>query len=561
MIDIDNKEFEERADYIDEDDLLNWTVENDFFLEIKKKLIERGAKLIVGPRGTGKTHQFRHTYLNCLNDKDLPIAIYVSFGKYYHLEPLLFNSANAISVFHTWVLAKIIVEVITISEKFKVDISKVIESYNLEKNSLLSFIEKAEKNTPLSESESLILDVSIQRTIELIEILTEKLKRKRAILLLDDAALTLTPDYMVEFFDVFRSLKTQHISPKASVYPGTTQYGPRFHIGQDAEEVLAWLNVEDDSFSSFMDTLLEKRFTQLQLNNKEIIDLLKYASFGIPRAFITLVRNFQQNKGKTNQQKFNSVITNQRDLLRKEYQSLALKLPQYSTIIRTGLEFFDNIVRDIVDANKDNPNEKKTHFGILEENVTLRANRMIRFLIEAGFLYELSPLHDGPQRIFHRYIPHYLFLIQSRAFSRTKGFNPSDTIEFIQKKTDKRPVRKQLKTMLSIKQIEGIKLNLPPCTNCGTERLSEEQKFCHNCGAPLVGHSAFEASLKITIDELPIPEWQIQSIKDYTNISTIEDIVMSQSPSAELKKAKYIGDKRSFKIYQLVTEILEEFLA
>jgi hypothetical protein len=214
-----------------------------------------------------------------------------------------------------------------------------------------------------------------------------------------------------------------------------------------------------------------------------------------------------------------------------------------------------------VDANKDNPNEKKTHFGILEENVTLRANRMIRFLIEAGFLYELSPLHDGPQRIFHRYIPHYLFLIQSRAFSRTKGFNPSDTIEFIQKKTDKRPVRKQLKTMLSIKQIEGIKLNLPPCTNCGTERLSEEQKFCHNCGAPLVGHSAFEASLKITIDELPIPEWQIQSIKDYTNISTIEDIVMSQSPSAELKKAKYIGDKRSFKIYQLVTEILEEFLA
>ncbi|MFA6059189.1 MAG: hypothetical protein WC756_13375 [Taibaiella sp.] len=561
MIDIENNEFEERADYIDEVDLLAWTVENDFFLSIQRKLIERGAKLIVGPRGTGKTHQFRHTYLKCLDDKELPIAFYVSFGKYYHLEPLLFNSANAINVFHTWVLAKIIIEVTDVAKKFDLDVFPILQTLNLTVEEINLYIEKAERNSPLLGSESVLNTISIQRTIEIIEIVTEKLKRKRAILLLDDAALTLTPDYLVEFFDVFRSLKTQHISPKASVYPGTTQYGPRFHVGQDAEEVVAWLNVEDESYSAFMDTLLEKRLQQVQLNNREIIDLLKYSSFGIPRAFITLVRAFQQNTGKTNQQKFNGVVTNQRDLLRKEYLSLALKLPQYSTIIKTGLDFFDVIVKNIVEANRDNPAEKKTHFGILEEAFTLRANRMIKFLIEAGFLYELSPLHDGPQRIFQRFIPHYLFLIQARAFSHTKGFSPGDILEFIQRKTDKRPIRKQFKSILNLQQIDGIKLNLPPCSNCGTERLSEDQKFCHSCGAPLVGHSAFEASLKITIEELPLPEWQIQSIKDYTNISTIEDILMSQSPSTELKKAKYIGDKRSFKIYKLVTDLLEEFLA
>jgi hypothetical protein len=561
MIDIDNKEFEERADYIDDSDLLNWTVDNDFFLSIQKKLIERGAKLIVGPRGTGKTHQFRHTFLSCLNDKELPLAIYVSFGKYYHLEPLLFKSANAISVFHAWVLAKIIVECIDIANRLDVDFLSVLESNNLQTDRLLSFIERAERNIPLSESESVISEISIQKTIDLIDVLTEKLKRKRAILLLDDAALTLTPDYMVEFFDVFRSLKTHHISPKASVYPGTTQYGPRFHIGQDAEEVLAWLNVEDESYSFFMDSLLEKRFSQLSLSNKEVIDILKYASFGIPRAFITLVRNFQQDRGRTNQLKFNSVITNQRDLLRKEYQSLALKLPQYSTIIRTGLEFFENIISLIIDANKDNPTEKRTQFGILEEIEMHRSNRMIKFLIEAGFLYELSPLHDGPERIFQRFVPHYLFLIHARAFSRTKGFNPKDILDFIQKKTDKRPVRKQLKTMLDANKIINIRLNLPPCSKCGTERLSEEQKFCHNCGNPLVGHSAFEASLKIKIEDLPIPDWQIKSIKVNTSLSTIEDIIMAQSPATELKKAKYIGNKRSTKIYEIVMEILEEFLA
>jgi hypothetical protein len=561
MINIDNKEFEERADYIDDSDLLNWTVNNDFFQSIQRKLIERGAKLIVGPRGTGKTHQFRHTYLSCLNDKEQPLAIYVSFGKYYHLEPLLFKSANAISIFHAWVLAKIIVECIGIAEKLNIDFSGVLQSKNLESDNLLSFIEQAERNLPFAETDDVLSNISIQKTIDLINTLAEKLKRKRAILLLDDAALTLTPDYMVEFFDVFRSLKTHNISPKASVYPGTTHYGPRFHIGQDAEEVLAWLNAEDESYSYFMDSLLEKRFSQLQLGNREIIDLLKYSSFGIPRAFITLVRNFQQDRGRTTQQRFNSVIANQRELLRKEYQSLALKLPQYTTIIRTGLEFFENIISNLVEANKGNPIEKKTQFGILEENDMYRSNRMIKFLIEAGFLYELSPLNDGPDRIFKRFIPHYLFLIQARVFSRTKGFNPKDILDFIQKKTDKRPIRKQLKTMLDANKIENIKLNLPPCSKCGTERLSEEQKFCHNCGTPLVGHSAFEATLKIRIEDLPIPDWQIQSILKNTNLATIEDILMSQSPAAELKKAWYIGKKRSSKIYEIVTELLDEFLA
>ena len=87
----------------------------------------------------------------------------------------------------------------------------------------------------------LISKLSIQRITTIIDELLKHSKRKRCILLLDDAALTLTPDYMVEFFDVFRSLKTQNISPKASVYPDTTQYGPRFHIGQDAEEVIFFL--------------------------------------------------------------------------------------------------------------------------------------------------------------------------------------------------------------------------------------------------------------------------------------------------------------------------------
>ena len=50
---------EERADHLKLSELEKITVKADFFKRISHKLMQRGAKLIVGPRGTGKTHQMR----------------------------------------------------------------------------------------------------------------------------------------------------------------------------------------------------------------------------------------------------------------------------------------------------------------------------------------------------------------------------------------------------------------------------------------------------------------------------------------------------------------------
>ncbi|CAM1359632.1 conserved hypothetical protein [Tenacibaculum litoreum] len=558
--DNDNKEFEERADYIDINNLINWTVDTPFYQKIQKKIIERGAKLIVGPRGTGKTHQFRYAYFNCLNSNTKPLPLYISFGKYYHLEPLLFKSANAITVFHTWILAKICLAVIDTSDALKNDISEIFSERDIELSEIKDFIENAERNLINTSNDQLISKISIQFVINLIENLIKKSKRKRCILLLDDAALTLTPDYMIEFFDVFRSLKTQYISPKASVYPGTTQYGPRFHIGQDAEEVLAWLNVEDENYSSFMSEILHKRLNISDLNN-DIVELFKYASFGIPRAFITLLRAFIHSNGKTTQQKFNKVIENQKNLLEKEYLSLALKLPQYKSIIRIGYDFYENVISLVEEANKHNPSEKKIHIGILQDKSTPKTSRMIKFLVEAGLLYQIQSLSDGPDRIFDRYIPHYLFLLNAKVFTHTKGFNPKSMLDSISKKTDKRPIRKQYNTVLDKNVIENLKLDLPSCNNCGTERISEDQKFCHNCGAPLIGQSTFETTLKTKITDLPLPKWQIDVILRDTNLKTIEDIYSSQNLAKDLKNAKGIGKVRTTNIDKLVKELIDEFLA
>lgn len=558
-IDIDNKEFEERADYIDFNDLINWTVETSFFDKIQKKIIERGAKLIVGPRGTGKTHQFRHAYAKCITDNSKPLPLYISFGKYYHLEPLLFKSANALNVFHTWILAKISNEILEVASELGIDFIKYFSEYKIEKKDISDFIQNAEKNLINSSNDELISKLSIQLIISLIEELLKLSKRKRSILLLDDAALTLTPDYMVEFFDVFRSLKTQTISPKASVYPGTTQYGPRFHIGQDAEEVLAWLNVEDENYSNFMSEILIKRLNIKDIN-QEIVEIFKFSSFGIPRAFITLLRAYIQTESKTNQQKFNKVIETQKNLLEKEYLSIALKLPQYKSIIKIGLEFYYKIINEVFEANKSNPEEKKTHIGILQDDLVFKSSRMIKFLVEAGLLYELQSVSNGPDVSYNRYIPHYLFLINAKVFTHTKGFNPKSMLDSINKKNEKRSIRKKLNTILTQEQIDKLKLDLPSCSQCGIPRLSEEQKFCHNCGNPLIGQSTFEATLKIKIKDLPLPQWQIDVILKNTDLKNIEDIYSSQNLAKDLKHAKGIGKVRTTNIDKIVKELLDEFL-
>lgn len=556
---IDNKEFEERADYIEINDLINWTVDTPFYQNIQKKIIERGAKLIVGPRGTGKTHQFRHAYYTCLNDSSKPLPLYISFGKYYHLEPLLFKSANALNVFHAWILAKICIEIIDVSKNVGVSITSSLSVKSITDKELLEFIENAERNLINSTNDEVILKLSIQYITSLIEEILIKSNRKRCILLLDDAALTLTPDYMIEFFDVFRSLKTQNISPKASVYPGTTQYGPRFHIGQDAEEVLAWLNVEDENYSYFMSEILQKRLSIIEINS-EIIEIFKYASFGIPRAFITLLRAFIQSTGKTTQQNFNKVIENQKNLLEKEYLSLALKLPQYKSIIKTGYDFYDKVINEIEEANKANPLEKKVHVGLLQDESMYKSSRMIKFLIEAGLLYQIQALSDGQDRTFNRYIPHYLFLLNAKVFTHTKGFNIKSMLESITKKTDKRPIRKQLSTLLTQNQIDNLKLDLPACNKCGTERLSEDQKFCHQCGNVLIGQSTFENTLKTKIKDLPLPKWQIEAILKDTELKTIEDIYSSQNLAKDLKNAKGIGKVRTTNIDRIVKDLIQEFL-
>ena len=124
-------EFEERADQLTLETIDATLSDGQIFRSARKKLLATGAKLLVGPRGTGKTHLMRYTYIQAMRDKALPLALYANFSRYLNLEPLLRKSPDAIQRFHSWVIAKIILSVFDLVHDKKESVDFLISKNQL----------------------------------------------------------------------------------------------------------------------------------------------------------------------------------------------------------------------------------------------------------------------------------------------------------------------------------------------------------------------------------------------------------------------------------------------
>ena len=76
---------------------------------------------------------------------------------------------------------------------------------------------------------------------------------------------------------------------------------------------------------------------------------------------------------------------------------------------------------------------------------------------------------------------HLLFLLQNRTFSAGRGFNVESTVAKLQLQNEKHPLRRNVTSILDKETIDSLHLDSLPCQNCGTQRIDENQRFCHNC--------------------------------------------------------------------------------
>lgn len=550
------EEFEERADHLPEEDLAAFTAKSDFFNTIHKALVSRGTKLIAGPRGSGKTHLMRFTYISCKDDKRLPLCLYVSFNRYLRLEPFLTKKADAIDLFHTWVLSRILLSLVDWIKDVQEGASEDTIAYlvGAKQDSLERSISSLERGSPADLIDQ--NDISLSKVIEAIQRTASYCGRKRSVVLFDDAALTLTPEYMQELFDVIRSIKTPAISPKASVYPGTTEYGPRFHVNHEADLLSVWLPISSPDYSSVMGEIAKNRAHDISSIPPDVVEYIKYASFGIPRAFLVMLREFNRRDFKTSQQGINKIIQDQNKWRSSEYSSLSIKVPKFQSLIEIGDELINKLVSELKKSNHDLRDKNEVQFNIgLSEIERPLEKRMLSLLVEAGMLYEHSSVSHGEDRKYQRFTPHLSILIERKVFP---GNSIRSTVEFLSRKPAKHPIRRTLDKLIGA---DGLKLDISPCSKCDTPRLNESQKFCHHCGAALVDESTFERCMSLDLKEVThLTNWQKEKVKEL-KIKKIGDFLALQDPGTELRKLHRIGSKRASDIIGGVDFYVDEFLS
>ncbi|WP_343741695.1 zinc ribbon domain-containing protein [Herbaspirillum huttiense] len=564
--------YEERAEHLGQSIIEGATTLTSDTEEWISALTGAGSKLLVGPRGCGKTHLMRFAFLKCLNKKELPFAVYTNLNRYYRLEPMLRRRPDAMAMFYYWALSNIFVGISQAAKQFALTasvndglISNLLEFDSADVAQIIATLEQGRPLSP--EQDSVAARLSIDKLKAILVSLAEVLGRKRIVLFLDDAALTLTPEYLTHFFDIYRALKATRIALKASVYPGTTEYGPSFHAAHEAESIIVWKSVTDANYLDFMLDIGNKRFPDLLAIPEETRALLAFAAFGVPRAFMTLVRAYLKNVSKlaTPQAAFNRTIEEFVNERKSEYLTLKDKMPQFSSIVEAGLRVFERASDDITHANQAliDGSTKQLLLGIDPGSVSGQpyVERMLRLLEEVGLIYKLDRVSHG-DREYLRYVVHLGALQFRRAFSRRGAFSPRFSIDMLQRPDEKHPVRRSVSTLLDANTVAALGLNLPNCRTCDAKRV-EGAKYCFNCGEKLTDESTYDRMMLTPLIDVPgLTKWQKEKLGAWGSVPrTVGEFIALQDPGTTLRAIPHVGKKRARTIIDAVEAFLDEYLS
>jgi hypothetical protein len=563
---------QQRADYIPLEDLLGETAQaGALFHLVTTELTNRALRTIVGPRGCGKTHMMRYAWLTCRDNKNKPFAIFASFQRYFRLEPLLSSNVGASHLFHSWVLARILLSAKESCDAWvpKLNIaSDVLESQGYPAESLLTLATKLERNQTVDGEWATFSDsLSIDRTKIVIDRICEAAGRKFTALLLDDAAMSLTPDYLVEFLDIVRSLKSTTIAPKVSVYPGTTEMSPRFHEGQDAVSISAWISVEDTDYEAIMLEIASVRVKDLNRIPEDVQALLRFAAFGIPRAYLTMLEDYLRGGFRTAQQGVNRIINDHLAARLGEYRTLGKKIPKLAILIASGEKLLHEIAKELKAYNRTLllRHERGITYGLRTDEKVALLDRTLKLLIEAGLIFNDGEVkHGSPMRIYHKYIPHSALLLNIGAFTGEEGSGSiKQNLVAIRHRPTKHPLRKSLASIMGEDFVNSLNLALPRCAYCHVQRMTDNQRFCHNCGQQLVDVSAFNQCLDTPITGVPgLTEWQRSQIaENLPFFQTIRDYLAKQDPAAELLTVSGFGKRRTARIVDVLNSYVDDFLS
>ena len=559
--------FVEQAEYIDASLFTQWLVQHPNEDEILRKLKASGAKLLTGPRGTGKTTLMLRARNQMVRPGSDALPVYVNFKTSLRLEPLYRSSGNASFWFKQWLLLRTAAGVAEATEQFQMPFPW--QSLKLPGRGVAQRAIEALQSGSVELAAGLIPEpLTTQALIDVVRSSLGALGRARAVLLFDDAAHAFSSEQQRDFFDFFREVKSPFVSPKAAIYPGVTDFSPSFHVGHDAEEVNVWLDPSESNYLSFMESLLEKRlpprmFTRLRAD-QDALNVLALAAFGVPRNFLNMIRDVIGDTASPEDRQSQS-IPRQRILKAvgacgttslQVFKSLKKKLPVYARFIEAG----EDVLRRATGAVKDynaTTTKAATVTLALSHPVPPEVRTLFSFLQYAGLVRPRGDLKRGEKGTFWLLDIHYALLVDANAVVAKKSVGLSELAERLAKRDAHAFVRVTSAKLLGASDIAAaLPLMLPPCNVCQTERATPTAKFCLNCGAPLTVSSTFETAVLQDLAVLPLTPNRVRSIKQHSAIKTVKDILLDKDHT-ELLRVHMVGPVWATRISRYAEEFVE----
>jgi hypothetical protein len=554
-----DENFVEQAEYISEGKLLEISADHPDEDSIVRRLSVGGAKLLVGPRGCGKTTLMRKSYFRLLrSDIATTLPVYVNFKLSLKLEPLYANTPNAAFWFKMWLNLKIyegLHQSVEESGKY------VLPTNFPTRTEITSYLYSIESGRLIAEAEPERftvngLSASVRDVLGLNGLV-------RCVLLLDDAAHAFSPSQQEDFFEFFRQVKSREISPKAAIYPGIMTHSPTFHVGHDAEQIDVWIKPDRSEYGDFMRTMATKRFGGALPDalSREALEFLSFASFGVPRSFLNMMRTIYHDasisktvSGSIDRRKLLEIARQARELSHSVYDSLSYKLPTYKIFVETGGFIYQRILGTLKEINRKRTVDKQALEVGIRRPIAPEIEKVIGFLQYAGLLMPVGDNSRGDKGVFEIYMVHFGDLITENAIIGRRTKRVAAFVAAFKAQTHQAWPRIAPETLADPHRFQTLfRLSLPHCQRCGAERASERARFCQSCGEQLKTPSLYDDLVNQDIDVLQLSDTMVGRIKKNSKIRKVKDILIDTN-RVNLRSIPLIGPVRASRIANLAEE-------
>ena len=315
-----------------------------------RKLMAHGPVLLQGGRGSGKSAFMIATSqrLAPFNNSSAVLGLYISL----RYVPLLISSGSDYErLFCEWVSTRIQ----TIMHGSGIDFSETQTLRDL----------KAELSRLAASME------------------------KRIVLFFDDAAHIGRETSLSTFFDIFRTISSDTISCKAAIYPGVTEFGPRFDVFNDATVVEIVRTPGQAGFNRLFSQILSIRYPNIADNRTTDFSTEQLASFiatavlGNMRAFVFFCNSLSEKILADERIGMPQLTATLLDLAAGYYWPLLdevkPKLGRYTPAVETAAEIADILFRDCA-SNGDSSS------ALIHRKIVSRYSKPFEILEYAGFI-------------------------------------------------------------------------------------------------------------------------------------------------------------------------------